>query len=299
MKKFYLNVLVELPNETFLNKWIVFLSMAIEIPYTQEELMAFMQSGGEKGILLILTLIIGYIAIKIITKIVAKFFDKVNFDRAAETFVENVIKVVLWVILGVLILANLGVDVSALIAGLGIMGFVVGFALKDTLGNLASGVFILFHKPFSVGDFVKIGDTGGTVKRVGVAACEFKAPDGVKITIPNSKIWSNVIKNYTGNKVRKIYNLEVGISYSDDIGKAIKIINEILKKDKRVLKDPEPQVVVKSLGDSSVNIAVRPSMNKKDYWAVYFDTIKAIKEEFDKKKISIPFPQRDMHMKKK
>ncbi|MBW2991765.1 mechanosensitive ion channel family protein [Candidatus Woesearchaeota archaeon] len=274
--------------------------MALEftLPYTKEELIAIGQVALEKAIWLVLILAVGWIVIKIITKIVSKFFDKVDFDRAAETFVENTIKVVLWAVLAILVLANMGLDVSALIAGLGIMGFVVGFALKDTLGNLAAGVFILFHKPFRVGDWINIDGTVGGVETVGVAACELKSPDGIKITIPNSKIWSGTILNYHGNKVRKLFNLDIGISYSDDIGKAINIIQEILKKDKRILKDPAPQVVVKELSDSSVNIAVRPAMSKDDYWDVYFDTIRAIKEAFDKKGITIPFPQRTVWMKK-
>jgi len=242
-------------------------------------------------------IVVGYIVIKIAIKVIEKFFHKVNFDRAAETFIENMAKVVMWLILLVVVLSNLGVNVSGLIAGLGIMGFIVGFALKDTLGNLASGIFILFHKPFKVGDWIKVGGIVGGVERVGIAACELRSPDGTKITIPNSKIWGGVIQNFHGNPVRKLYNLEVGISYDSDINKAIKIINDVLKKDKRVLKDPEPQIVVKSLGDSSVNIGVRPSMNKEDYWGVYFDTIKTIKEEFDNAGITIPFPQRDVWLK--
>jgi len=250
-----------------------------------------------KLISVVITLVIGYIIIKIVIKVIEKFFDKVNFDRAAETFLENMAKVVLWLILLIIVLSNLGINVSGLIAGLGIMGFIVGFALKDTLGNLASGVFILFHKPFRVGDWIKVGGIVGAVERVGIAACELKSPDGVKITIPNSKIWGDVIQNFHGNPVRKLYNLEVGISYDSDIDKATKIIKGVLIKDKRVLTDPEPQIVVKSLGDNSVNIAVRPSMKKEDFWGVYFDAIKNIKEEFDKNNITIPFPQRDVWIK--
>ncbi|MAE42899.1 mechanosensitive ion channel protein MscS [Candidatus Woesearchaeota archaeon] len=250
-----------------------------------------------KIISVVIILVIGYIVIKILTKLIEKFFDKVDFDRSAETFLENMVKVVLWLVLLTVVLANLGVNVSGLIAGLGIMGFIVGFALKDTLGNLASGVFILFHKPFKVGDWIKVGGIVGGVERVGIAACELKSPDGTKITIPNSKIWGDVIQNFHGNPTRKLYNLEIGISYDSDMDKAIKIINDILKKDKRVLKDPEPQIAVKSLGDNSVNITVRPSMKKEDYWGVYFDSIKKIKEEFDKNNISIPFPQRDVWIK--
>jgi small conductance mechanosensitive channel len=242
-------------------------------------------------------LVIGWTIIKILVHVIDKFFNKVNFDRSVETFIENVARVVLWIILGIVILSNLGIDVSGLIAGLGIMGFIVGFALKDTLGNLASGIFILFHKPFKVGDWIKVGGVVGGVERVGIAACTLKSPDNVKITIPNSKIWGDVIENFHGNATRKIFNLDVGISYSSNIDKAIKIVEGILEKDERILKDPKPQIVVKSLGDSSVNIAVRPSLKKEDYWAVYFDTIKKIKEEFDNNGIVIPFPQRDVWIK--
>jgi len=250
-----------------------------------------------KLILTVIIFLIGLVIIKILTKLVAHFFDKVNFERAIETFIENLIKIGLWVILLIIILSNLGVNVSGLIAGLGIMGFIVGFALKDTLGNLAAGVFLLFHKPFKVGDWINVAGIVGGVKKVGVAACVLNTPDNTKVTIPNSKIWGGVIQNYTANETRKLFNLKIGISYSDNIGKAIKIINDILKKEKRVLKDPEPQVVVKELADSSVNIAVRPTVKKEDYWGVYFDLTRTIKEEFDKKGISIPFPQRDVWIK--
>ena len=239
----------------------------------------------------------GYIVIRILTKLIEKFFSKVDFERGVETFIENAIKVILWIILIIVVLGNLGVNVSALVAGLGIMGFVIGFALKDTLGNLASGIFILLYKPFKVHDWVKIGGVSGAVTKIGIAACELKAANQTKITIPNNKIWGDVIENFTGNKNRKMYDLEIGISYDSNIDKAIKIIQDILQKDKRVLKEPAPQVVVRSLGDSSVNISVRPTTNKDDYLSVYFDSIKKIKEEFDKTGIGIPLPQRDIWIK--
>ena len=270
--------------------------------------MAFMQdlwgkfvekiiASSSKIIAIIIILVVGYIIIKILTRIVAKFFDKVDFDRGVETFIENAVKVVLWVILLIIALSNLGVNVSGLLAGLGIMGIIVGFALQDTLGNLAAGVFILFNKPFRVGDTVNIGGITGTVEKIGIAACELNSMDNIKITIPNKKIWGDTIQNFTGNKMRKIFNLEVGISYDSDIDKAIKIANNILKNDARVLKDPQPEVVVKSLADSSVVLAIRPAVNTKDYWPVYFDALKAIKQQFDNNGIKIPFPQRDIWVK--
>ena len=254
-------------------------------------------ASSSKIIAIIIILVVGYIIIKILTRIVAKFFDKVDFDRGVETFIENAVKVVLWVILLIIALSNLGVNVSGLLAGLGIMGIIVGFALQDTLGNLAAGVFILFNKPFRVGDTVNIGGITGTVEKIGIAACELNSMDNIKITIPNKKIWGDTIQNFTGNKTRKIFNLEVGISYDSDIDKAIKIANNILKNDARVLKDPQPEVVVKSLADSSVVLAIRPAVNTKDYWPVYFDALKAIKQQFDNNGIKIPFPQRDIWIK--
>ncbi|MBI2208085.1 mechanosensitive ion channel family protein [Candidatus Woesearchaeota archaeon] len=254
-------------------------------------------ASSSKIIAIVIILVIGYIIIKIITRLVARFFDKVDFERGVETFIENAIKVILYAILVIVILANLGVNVSGLLAGLGIIGIIIGFALQDTLGNLASGVFILFNKPFRVGDTVNIAGIVAVVEKIGIAACELNSPDNIKITIPNKKIWGDIIQNYTGNKMRKIFNLEVGISYDSDMDKAIKIVNEILKNDGRVLKDPQPEVVVKSLADSSVVLAIRPAVKPADYWPVYFDAIKAIKQEFDKNGIAIPFPQRDVWIK--
>jgi len=250
-----------------------------------------------KIILVLVILIIGYIFIRIVKRILSKVLDKVDLDRSLEQFFQSLLSFVLWIILFIIIIGNLGVNVSGLIAGLGIAGLIIGFALQSTLSNLASGVFILFHKPFKIGHWINVGGIVGGVEKIGIAACVLKSPDGTKITIPNSKIWGDVIQNYHGNPVRKLFNLEVGISYSDDMGKAIKIIQDILKKDKRVLKDPPPQVVVKGFGDSAINIAVRPAISKDDYWDVYFDTVRKIKEEFDKKGITIPFPQRDVWMK--
>lgn len=269
--------------------------MAIDIPSVVNGYLINMETFIPKAISTIIIIVVGFIIIKVLVKIVARFFDKVDFDRAAETFIENVIKVLLWAILIVVALSNVGVDVSGIIAGLGIMGFIVGFALKDTLGNLASGIFILFHKPFRVGDFVEVGGLKGTVQSIGIAACIIHTFQNQKVTLPNSLIWGNPITNYTGLKHRKM-ELIFGISYEDSMDKAIKIIDNILKKDERVLQDPEHEIIVKELADSSVNIAVRACAENDVFMALKWDLIKKVKEEFDKHKISIPYPQRDVHM---
>ncbi|MDP7457598.1 MAG: mechanosensitive ion channel family protein [Candidatus Woesearchaeota archaeon] len=242
--------------------------------------------------------VIGFIIIKIITKIVEHFFARVNFDRSAETFVENLVKVALWIVLIIILLANLGIDVSGLVAGLGIMGFIVGFALKDTLGNLAAGVFILFHRPFKVGDFVDAAGVKGTVDRIGISATEIHTFDGKKVTIPNGRVWGKAITNYSGLKERRL-EMVFGIHYDSDINKSMKVLNALIKREERILEDPEPQVIVKELADSSVNLAVRVFVKKEDYWATKFDFLKAAKENFDKNKIVIPYPQREVHQGKR
>ena len=248
------------------------------------------------GILVIF--IIGWIIIKIITRIVEHFFERVNFERSAETFVENLVKVGLWLILLVIILGNAGVNVSGLVAGLGIMGFIVGFALKDTLGNLAAGIFILFHQPFKVGDFIEAAKVKGTVDRIGIAATEIHTFDGKLVTLPNGKVWGNAITNYSGLKQRRL-EIVIGIHYDADINKAMKVLHALIKREERVLDEPEPQVVVKNLGDSSVDLGVRIFVKKEDYFGVKFEFLKKIKENFDKNKIVIPYPQREVHMKKR
>jgi len=236
----------------------------------------------------LITLVIAYFVIRLIVRAVKRFFDKVDFERTIEIFIENSVGVILWVIVIVVVLANFGVDVSALVAGLGIVGIVLGFALQSTLANLAAGVFILFYMPFRVGDYIEIeGSSSGTVKDIGIAACVMETPDNVKITIPNGKIWGNAIKNYSASKTRRIFSLNVSIGYSDDLEKAIKIINKVLSEDKRIMKDPAPEVVVKELGTNSVNIAVRPTVKNEDHWKVFCDLNRNIKEAFDDAEITL------------
>jgi small conductance mechanosensitive channel len=262
----------------------------------KEQLLAKFYTYLPKVIGAVIIFAVGYILIKIIDKAVRHFFDKVDFERTIEIFIERTLNTVLYIILILVILSNFGINVSGFIAGLGIMGFVVGFALKDTLGNLAAGILLLIYKPFKVGEWINVDGIVGGVQEIGIAACVLNSPDNTKITIPNSRIWGGPIQNYHGNPTRKLFNITIGISYSDDIEKAIKVIRGLLNKDERVFKDPEPQIEVKDYGDSSINITVRPTVKKEHYWDVYFSFMRNIKKEFDKHNISIPFPQRDVHL---
>jgi len=195
----------------------------------------------------------------------------------------------------VLALSQIGISLGPLLAGLGVAGFVVGFALQDTLSNFASGMMILIYRPYDIGDVVDVGGVFGVVNRMNLVSTTLLTLDNQMIVIPNSKIWGDVIKNVTAQKTRRV-DMVFGISYSDDILKAEALFEEILKSHDKILKDPEPIVRLHELGASSVDFIVRPWVLVTDYWDVYWDVTRAVKLKCDAEGISIPFPQRDVHI---
>ncbi len=200
------------------------------------------------------------------------------------------------VIVGILLaISQLGISLGPLLAGLGIAGFIIGFALQDTLSNFASGIMILLYRPFDVGDVVDAGGVSGKVSHMSLVNTTFMTFDNQKLVVPNNIIWGAVITNVTAQRTRRV-DLEFGISYGDDIDKAEKVLHEIVDAHDAVLEDPEPMIKLHELGDSSVNFIVRPWVKTEDYWDTYWDLIKAVKQRFDKEGISIPFPQRDVHI---
>ena len=200
------------------------------------------------------------------------------------------------IIFGVLIaISQLGISLGPLLAGLGIAGFIIGFALQDTLSNFASGVMILLYRPFDVGDTVDAGGVRGKVSSMSLVNTTFMTFDNQSLVVPNNSIWGAVITNVTAQRTRRV-DLMFGISYSDDIDKAEKVLHEIVEAHDAVLDDPEPMIRLHELGESSVNFIVRPWVKTDDYWSTYWDITKAVKQRFDKEGISIPFPQRDVHV---
>jgi small conductance mechanosensitive channel len=200
------------------------------------------------------------------------------------------------IMVGLLIaLSQLGISLGPLLAGLGIAGFVIGFALQDSLSNFASGIMILIYKPFDVGDLVEVGTVFGTVRHMSLVNTTVMTVDNQTLIVPNNSIWQNVIKNVTAQDTRRI-DMTFGIGYSDDIPKAEKILKEIIETHELVLEDPEPIVRLHELGDSSVNFVVRPWVKTDDYWPVYWDITRAVKLAFDAQGVTIPFPQRDVHV---
>jgi small conductance mechanosensitive channel len=199
-------------------------------------------------------------------------------------------------IIGILIaLAQIGISLGPVLAGLGIVGFVIGFALQDSMSNFASGMLILMYRPFDVDDVIETGGVLGKVKQMSLVNTTIRSYDNQTFVIPNNIIWQGIIKNLTEQKIRRV-DLIFGISYSDDIPKTEQILNDILEKDNCVLAEPEPVVRVHELGDSSVNFVVRPWVKTEDYWETYWRLTKTVKMRFDEEAVSIPFPQRDVHM---
>lgn len=200
------------------------------------------------------------------------------------------------ILFGVLIaISQLGISLGPLLAGIGIAGFIIGFALQDSLSNFASGMMILFYRPFDVGDVVDAGGVNGKVSHMSLVNTTFMTFDNQKLIVPNNLIWQSVITNVTAQQTRRI-DLMFGIAYEDDIDKAERVLQEIVAANDAVLSDPEPQIKLHELGDSSVNFIVRPWVRTRDYWDTYWDITKTVKLRFDEEGLSIPYPQRDVHV---
>lgn len=200
------------------------------------------------------------------------------------------------IILGVLIaLSQVGISLGPLLTGLGIAGFIIGFALQDSLSNFASGMMILFYRPFDVGDTIEAGGARGKVSSMSLVNTTIRTFDNQSLIIPNNKIWQDVITNVTDQRERRV-DMTFGITYDEDIDRVEKLLLDIVNADERVLDDPEPLVKVGSFGDSSVNLLCRPWVRTDDYWDVLWDLNKKVKQAFDREGIVIPFPQRDVHL---
>jgi small conductance mechanosensitive channel len=199
-------------------------------------------------------------------------------------------------LLGLIIaLSQMGIDLGPILAGLGIAGFIVGFALQDTLANFAAGAMILAYRPFDVGDSVEAAGVTGKVKDMNLVSTRILTFDHQTLIVPNNKIWGDVIRNVTAQPTRRV-DMVFGISYEDEVPKAERILTEIVTAHEKVLDDPEPVIKVHTLNESSVDFVVRPWARTGDYWDVYWDITREVKMRFDEERISIPFPQRDVHL---
>ena len=250
---------------------------------------------GIKVIAAIAIFIVGRWVAKAIANFIRKLMTKSNTDETLVKFVGSLSYIALLAFVVIAALNQLGIQTTSFIAILGAAGLAIGLALQGSLGNFAAGVLMIIFKPFKVGDFIEGAGVAGTVEEIQIFTTQLKTPDNKTVIVPNAKMTGDNITNYTMKGTRRV-DFVFGIGYEDDIDKARNVISEIIAGDSRVLKDPAPMVAVSELADSSVNFVARAWTSADDYWGFYFDTTEKVKKQFDAGGISIPYPQRDIHV---
>lgn len=245
----------------------------------------------------LLILVVGYVLSRIAGRAVGAALQRSHFQPSPlfRQFTVNVASKATLLVALIIALGNLGIDTSALVAGLGVSGLVIGFALKDTLSNFASGMLILLYQPFDVGDFVEVSNTMGTVRDMTLVSTILTTPDNKIVTFPNSSVWGNPITNFTASGERRI-DLVVGVAYDTDMDHARRVFLDILDEDELVLDEPAPVVMVGELSDSSIDFFVRGWVETPSFWAARAELLRRIVYRLEDEGIVIPFPQRDVWM---
>lgn len=247
--------------------------------------------------------IIGAVVILVVGRLMRAFFgrlvervmEKSGADPILTGFVRNLTRISILVFTVIASLGTLGVETTSMIAVIGAAGLAVGFALQSSLSNIASGIMLVVFKPFKVGNYIKAGGTSGVVEQIRIFSTILKTFDNCKVVVPNSRITSDNIINYSAKETRRI-DLEFGVSYKDDLKLTRRVLERIIKEEARILKEPAPSIGILELGESAVKFFVRPWVKASDYGAVKCDLLEKVKLTFDDEGISIPFPQRDIHL---
>jgi small conductance mechanosensitive channel len=250
---------------------------------------------GVKVIAAIAIFIIGRWIAKLLRRTVSRVMEKAEVEPIIIGFVGSITYIALLAFVVVAALGQLGIQTTSFIAILGAAGLAIGLALQGSLANFAAGFLMIIFRPFKVGDFIEGAGVAGVVREIQVFTTTLKTPDNKTIIIPNAKLSGDNIVNYSAEATRRV-DMTVGVAYDSDLAKVKVVLNDIISKDARIHADPAPQVVVAELADNSVNFVVRVWTSKEDYWAVKCDTTETIKNRFDAEGISIPFPQRDIHI---
>jgi len=250
---------------------------------------------GIKIVAAILIYIVGRWVTKLIVTNVVKLLEKSNVDESLRKFVGNIVGAVLTVFIVIAAIEQLGVDTTSIMAIFAAAGLAVGLALKDSLSNFSAGVMLIIFKPFKLGDLVTAGGATGVVEVIQIFNTIMRTGDNQEIIIPNSHIYGSSIINMSTRNTRRI-DLVIGIGYDDNIGKAKQLIEGIVVRNPLILSDPAPTIMVLELGECCIDIAVRPWVRTGDYWGVRAELLQTIKETFDEQGISIPYPQRDVHI---
>ena len=263
--------------------------------HLNEYLLDLLKEYGPSLLLAIATLIIGFWVIGIITRLIKRGLKRSNTDESLAPFLATGLSTLLKILLVISVAGMVGIEMTSFIAILGAAGLAIGMALSGTLQNFAGGVMILIFKPFKVGDFIEAQSHAGIVSEIQIFNTILRTPDNKKIIIPNGGLSTGSMINYTAMETRRV-DMTFGIGYQDDIDKAKGILQAIIDSNALILNDPEPFIGLIELGDSSVNIVVRVWAKTSDYWNVFFSLQETVKKTFDKEGISIPFPQRDVHL---
>ena len=238
---------------------------------------------------------IGRWVARLMTDVAKKMMARAEIEDTLERFLGNLLYATLLTFVVIASINQLGIQTTSLIAVLGAAGLAIGLALQGSLSNFAAGVLIVLFKPYKVGDFVEAGGVAGTIEEVQIFTTILKSPDNKKIIVPNSQVMAGEITNYSANPTRRV-DLVVGCGYDDDLDKVRKVLEEVVAADPRILDDPETTIAISELGDSSVNFVLRPWVLGTDYWPVYCALTEQVKKRFDQEGISIPYPQRDVHI---
>lgn len=265
------------------------------LDYYYQKAADYLIEVGPNLLLAILTLVIGWIIINWLTRIIKKGFSKSKMDPTLVPFLSNLFSWGLKVMLMISVASMIGIATTSFIAVLGAAGLAIGLALQGTLANFAGGVIILIFRPYKVGDLIEAQGYLGVVEEIQIFITKLSSPQNEAIILPNGAISNGSIKNYTQLGKRRV-DIVIGISYSSDIQRARNVLVELMSSHDKVLKDPAPAVSVLELADSSVNLGVRPWCTPDDYWDVFFDITENGKRVLEENGITIPFPQRDVHL---
>ena len=261
----------------------------------QEKIITYITEYGVNVLGGIVIFFVGKWLAKLATRLVSKFLYKAKIDKTLISFLENIVYALLLAFVIIAVLDRLGVDTTSIAAIFAAAGLAIGLALQGSLSNLAAGVMIILFRPFKLGDFIEAAGVIGTVKDISIFTTTLTTGDNKTVIVPNNSITDGTITNYSAQKTRRV-DMVFGISYDDDVRKAKEILQKIVEEDERILDDPAPLVAVGELADSSVNFKVRPWVKTEDYWDVYHDIHEKVKVTFDKKGITIPYPQQDIYM---
>ena len=260
-----------------------------------QKALEYLAQYGFNVLAALLIFIIGRFVASILSKIIERIVEKSSKDLTLAKFVKHISYIGLLILVIIAAVSKLGVQTASLVAVIGAAGLAVGLALQGSLANFAAGILLIIFKPFKIGDLVEMAGVLGTVQEIHIFCSTVNTLDNRRIVVPNAKITGDNIVNLSDTNMRRI-DLVFGISYGDDMREAKNALQRVVSSDPRILKEPEPTIAVSELADSSVNLVCRPWVKPEDYWGVYFDVIEKGKLELEKSGITIPFPQRDVHM---